>query len=77
MAPISDSSAAIDGQRTGGCQSVLLSARSLRANETLQANSYSQGDLCSKGYARMNEWEAHESSYDHQHKKALSRLTDP
>ena len=27
------------------------------------------GELCSKGYSRMNEFEAHESSYDHQHKK--------
>ncbi|KAI9770012.1 MAG: hypothetical protein M1840_003723 [Geoglossum simile] len=26
-------------------------------------------ELCQKGYSRMNEFEAHESSYDHQHKK--------
>lgn len=26
-------------------------------------------ELCSKGYARMNEFEAHEGSYDHLHKK--------
>lgn len=24
---------------------------------------------CTQGYSRMNEFEAHESSYDHQHKK--------
>lgn len=29
------------------------------------------GELCSKGYSRMNEFEAHENSYDHQHKKVL------
>lgn len=27
------------------------------------------GDLCQKGYARMNDFEAHEGSYDHQHRK--------
>ncbi|MCJ1365351.1 hypothetical protein MMC16_004472, partial [Acarospora aff. strigata] len=32
------------------------------------------GDLCSKGYSRMNEFEAHESSYDHQHKKRLKEM---
>ena len=26
-------------------------------------------DLCQKGYSRVNEFEAHEGSYDHQHKK--------
>jgi hypothetical protein len=26
-------------------------------------------DLCQKGYSRINEFEAHEGSYDHQHKK--------
>ena len=26
-------------------------------------------ELCSKGYSRMNEFEAHEGSYDHLHKK--------
>ena len=26
-------------------------------------------DLCQKGYSRMNDFEAHESSYDHQHNK--------
>ena len=25
--------------------------------------------LCTQGYSRMNEFDAHESSYDHQHKK--------
>ena len=26
-------------------------------------------ELCSKGYGRINDFEAHESSYDHLHKK--------
>ena len=26
-------------------------------------------ELCQKGYSRINEFEAHESSYDHSHKK--------
>jgi len=29
----------------------------------------STGELCQKGYARMNDFEAHEGSYDHQHRK--------
>ena len=32
------------------------------------------GELCAKGYARQNEYLAHESSYDHQHKKRLKDL---
>ncbi|KAF4589064.1 c2h2 type zinc finger containing protein [Ophiocordyceps camponoti-floridani] len=31
-------------------------------------------DLCSKGYSRMNEFEAHLSSYDHTHKKRLKDM---
>ncbi|KAI9830430.1 MAG: hypothetical protein M1819_005682 [Sarea resinae] len=31
-------------------------------------------ELCQKGYSRMNEFEAHESSYDHQHKKRLKEM---
>ncbi|KAF2083215.1 hypothetical protein K490DRAFT_52231 [Saccharata proteae CBS 121410] len=31
-------------------------------------------ELCQKGYARMNEFEAHEASYDHQHKKRLKDM---
>jgi Zinc-finger double-stranded RNA-binding len=31
-------------------------------------------DLCSKGYSRQNEFDAHESSYDHQHKKRLKEM---
>lgn len=31
-------------------------------------------DLCQKGYARANEYAAHESSYDHTHKKRLKEL---
>jgi Zinc-finger double-stranded RNA-binding len=31
-------------------------------------------DLCSKGYSRQNEYDAHESSYDHQHKKRLKEM---
>ncbi|KAK5019132.1 hypothetical protein BJ546DRAFT_119164 [Cryomyces antarcticus] len=31
-------------------------------------------ELCQKGYARMNEFEAHESSYDHSHKKRLKEM---
>ncbi|CAK4034811.1 G patch domain-containing 8 [Lecanosticta acicola] len=30
--------------------------------------------LCQKGYARMNEFEAHEGSYDHQHRKRLKEM---
>ncbi|ETN42745.1 uncharacterized protein HMPREF1541_01903 [Cyphellophora europaea CBS 101466] len=33
-------------------------------------------DLCQKGYSRMNEYEAHESSYDHQHKKRLKEMKE-
>ncbi|KAL2062388.1 hypothetical protein VTL71DRAFT_6654 [Oculimacula yallundae] len=32
------------------------------------------GELCSKGYARMNEYEAHLSSYDHSHKQRLKDM---
>lgn len=32
--------------------------------------------LCQKGYTRMNEFEAHESSYDHQHKKRLKDMKE-
>ncbi|KAL9109973.1 MAG: hypothetical protein Q9227_005496 [Pyrenula ochraceoflavens] len=32
--------------------------------------------LCQKGYSRMNEFEAHESSYDHQHKKRLKDMKE-
>ncbi|KAI9681544.1 MAG: hypothetical protein M1817_002829 [Caeruleum heppii] len=31
-------------------------------------------ELCQKGYSRMNEFEAHESSYDHTHKQRLKDL---
>ncbi|KAI7529941.1 hypothetical protein KC331_g14942 [Hortaea werneckii] len=31
-------------------------------------------DLCQKGYARMNDFEAHEGSYDHQHRKRLKEM---
>ena len=27
-------------------------------------------ELCQKGYSRMNEYEAHQSSYDHTHKQS-------
>ncbi|KAK5081672.1 hypothetical protein LTS08_001250 [Lithohypha guttulata] len=33
-------------------------------------------ELCQKGYSRMNEFDAHESSYDHQHKKRLKDMKD-
>lgn len=33
-------------------------------------------DLCQKGYSRMNEFEAHESSYDHQHRKRLKDMKE-
>src|SRR5271155_909853 len=32
--------------------------------------------LCQKGYSRMNEFEAHQSSYDHQHKKRLKEMKE-
>ncbi|KAF1348863.1 hypothetical protein BDV97DRAFT_399409 [Delphinella strobiligena] len=31
-------------------------------------------EMCSKGYARINEFEAHENSYDHQHRKRLKEM---
>ena len=31
-------------------------------------------ELCQKGYSRINEFEAHEGSYDHQHKKVCLLL---
>ncbi|KAL8729559.1 MAG: hypothetical protein Q9166_004639 [cf. Caloplaca sp. 2 TL-2023] len=31
-------------------------------------------ELCNKGYGRINEFEAHEGSYDHLHKKRLKDL---
>lgn len=31
-------------------------------------------ELCQKGYSRQNEFAAHESSYDHTHKKRLKEL---
>ncbi|KAK5955017.1 hypothetical protein OHC33_003696 [Knufia fluminis] len=33
-------------------------------------------ELCQKGYSRMNEFEAHESSYDHQHRKRLKDMKE-
>jgi hypothetical protein len=56
-----------DGKRTRGSKSLLL-------YDTITLNlwhshSYFVGELCQKGYGRMNEFDAHESSYDHQHKK--------
>ena len=30
--------------------------------------------LCSKGYQRVHEYEAHENSYDHQHKKRFQEM---
>ncbi|CCX33209.1 zinc finger domain-containing protein [Pyronema domesticum] len=30
--------------------------------------------LCSKGYSRIHEFEAHENSYDHQHKKRFQEM---
>ncbi|KAK3114683.1 hypothetical protein LTR53_006769 [Teratosphaeriaceae sp. CCFEE 6253] len=31
-------------------------------------------ELCQKGYTRMNDFEAHEGSYDHQHRKRLKEM---
>ncbi|TGZ82015.1 hypothetical protein EX30DRAFT_212868 [Ascodesmis nigricans] len=31
-------------------------------------------NLCSKGYARIHDFEAHENSYDHQHKKRFQEM---
>ncbi|KAI0476332.1 hypothetical protein GGR56DRAFT_674808 [Xylariaceae sp. FL0804] len=31
-------------------------------------------DLCSKGYARMNDYEAHLSSYDHSHRQRMKDM---
>ncbi len=49
------------GNRSSVCE--ILSAHGSRPYSS------TTGELCSKGYSRMNEFEAHESSYDHQHKK--------
>lgn len=40
-------------------------SRALPNNTT---NGASTGEMCQKGYARMNEFQAHESSYDHSHR---------
>ncbi|KAK4943004.1 hypothetical protein LTR10_017389 [Elasticomyces elasticus] len=41
-----------------------------------QARSAFFCSLCQKGYSRMNEFDAHESSYDHQHKKRLKDMKE-
>lgn len=41
-----------------------------------QARSAFFCSLCQKGYSRMNEFDAHESSYDHQHKKRLKEMKE-
>ncbi|KAK5056053.1 hypothetical protein LTR84_012604 [Exophiala bonariae] len=41
-----------------------------------QARSAFFCSLCQKGYSRMNEFEAHQSSYDHQHKKRLKDMKE-
>ncbi|KIW55735.1 hypothetical protein PV05_04464 [Exophiala xenobiotica] len=41
-----------------------------------QARSAFFCSLCQKGYSRMNEFEVHESSYDHQHKKRLKEMKE-
>ncbi|KAL8383673.1 hypothetical protein RB595_010735 [Gaeumannomyces hyphopodioides] len=46
-------------------------AQTPSAREALQSF-YCQ--LCSKGYARMNDYEAHLSSYDHSHKQRLKDM---
>ena len=49
----------------------------LRASQTesaLQAAKSFYCDLCGKGYSRINEYEAHEGSYDHLHKKVVSPI---
>lgn len=33
-------------------------------------------ELCGKGYAKVSEWENHESSYDHHHRKRLAELKE-
>jgi hypothetical protein len=33
--------------------------------------------MCGKGYARMNEFQAHESSYDHSHRMVRPLITHP
>jgi hypothetical protein len=35
------------------------------------------GEMCGKGYARMNEFQAHESSYDHSHRMVRFALLPP
>ncbi|KAH9811151.1 zinc finger protein [Teratosphaeria destructans] len=44
------------------------------SRQTTQANIATPGELCQKGYARMNDFEAHEGSYDHQHRKRLKEM---
>ncbi|SPJ86949.1 uncharacterized protein FTOL_11974 [Fusarium torulosum] len=49
----------------------LPSAQTASAREA-QKSFYCQ--LCSKGYSRMNDYEAHLSSYDHSHKQRLKDM---
>ncbi|PUU81204.1 hypothetical protein B9Z19DRAFT_1167171 [Tuber borchii] len=45
-----------------------------KTESALQARKTFYCDLCSKGYSRSNEYEAHENSYDHQHKKRFQEM---
>ncbi|KAL0633566.1 hypothetical protein Q9L58_007526 [Maublancomyces gigas] len=45
-----------------------------KTESAVQARKSFYCELCSKGYSRMNEFEAHENSYDHQHKKRFQEM---
>ncbi|KEQ88704.1 hypothetical protein M438DRAFT_361996 [Aureobasidium pullulans EXF-150] len=55
----------------GPRSTVLPSAQTESARE-LRRNFYC--DLCSKGYGRITELEAHENGYDHQHRKRMKEM---
>jgi hypothetical protein len=55
-----------DGERARSTQVLLLLVKLVLCSSWILI---STGELCQKGYSRITEFEAHESSYDHQHKK--------
>ncbi|CAD0085218.1 unnamed protein product [Aureobasidium vineae] len=55
-----------------GPRSTALPSAQTESARELRRNFYC--DLCSKGYARITELEAHENSYDHQHRKRMKEM---
>jgi hypothetical protein len=53
------------------CTEIRWIAKSITVHlikRALTSIAFVTGELCQKGYARMNEFQAHESSYDHSHR---------